>query len=384
MANSQLPVHLPDVDYDDYDVEDESTSSQLEDNVFDNPLYEPQLQTGTEFRDEVEKEDAVGQPNDTHDAGDVPDVVQASKPEETVIDERRGEVTVGDVEVMEASETSVESYSNVDNREYESMNDVVSRHNADDVERQHFSLTRKADVAAEARRIRERELTICISMFVVVIIAVVLGLVIFFSVSATKSFSSTTESPITSVQPTECPRIVSRVEWGARTAVETEPLSVPTPYLVIHHTDTSECNNTEDCVNAVRGIQNYHMDTNGWWDIGYNFLIGGDGLVYEGRGWDNNGAHAREYNSYSIGLAMIGAYSSKLPTSVMLEQLDWFIDCVLIRAKLDPCYTLYGHRQAVSTLCPGETFYEYLQDNDHWRFTNDSIGNPNHITPCDR
>ncbi|XP_030850196.1 uncharacterized protein LOC100892590 [Strongylocentrotus purpuratus] len=321
MANSQLPVHLPDVDYDDSDVEDGSTSSQWEDNVFDNPLYEPQLQTGTEVHDEEEKEAAVGQPNDTHDAGDVPDVVQASKPEETVIDERRGEVTVGDVEVMEASETSVESYSNVDNREYESMNDVVSRHNADDVERQHFSLTRKADVAAEARRIRERELTICISMFVVVIIGVVLGLVIFFSVSATKSLSSTTESPITSVQPTECPRIVSRVEWGARTAVETEPLSVPTPYLVIHHTDTSECNNTEDCVNAVRGIQNYHMDTNGWWDIGYNFLLGGDGLVYEGRGWDINGAHAREYNSYSIGLAMIGAYSSKLPTSVIVQRV---------------------------------------------------------------
>lgn len=28
---------------------------------------------------------------------------------------------------------------------------------------------------------------------------------------------------------------------------------------------------------------------------------------------------------------MIGDYSSKLPTSIMLDQLDWFIDCVLIR-----------------------------------------------------
>lgn len=149
--------------------------------MFDNPLYEPQLQIATEVHDEEEKEDAVEQPNEINDAGDVPDVAQASKPEETVIDEHRREVSVGDVEVVEASETSVESFSNGVNREYESLNDVVSYHNVVDVEIQDFSLTRKADVAAEARRIRERELTICISMFVVVIIGVVLGLVIFFS-----------------------------------------------------------------------------------------------------------------------------------------------------------------------------------------------------------
>ena len=39
----------------------------------------------------------------------------------------------------------------------------------------------------------------------------------------------------------------------------------------------------------------------GWSDIGYNFLVGEDGNIYEGRGWGKVGAHARGHNSDSIG-----------------------------------------------------------------------------------
>lgn len=43
------------------------------------------------------------------------------------------------------------------------------------------------------------------------------------------------------------------------------------------------------------------MDSNGWDDIGYSFIVGEDGNVYEGRGWRRVGAHAPNYNSNSIG-----------------------------------------------------------------------------------
>lgn len=50
-------------------------------------------------------------------------------------------------------------------------------------------------------------------------------------------------------------------------------------------------------------LKNYHMDNEDYWDIGYNFLIGGDGSVYEGRGWDTVGAHAgvTYYNQNGLG-----------------------------------------------------------------------------------
>lgn len=53
------------------------------------------------------------------------------------------------------------------------------------------------------------------------------------------------------------------------------------------------------------------MDTKHWNDIGYNFLIGEDGNVYEGRGWDVKGAHSRPYNGKSIGICVIGDFESE-------------------------------------------------------------------------
>ena len=51
----------------------------------------------------------------------------------------------------------------------------------------------------------------------------------------------------------------------------------------------------------------------GWDDIGYNFLVGEDGNVYEGRGWAHVGAHTKHYNKISLGASVIGDYMKKLP-----------------------------------------------------------------------
>jgi len=52
------------------------------------------------------------------------------------------------------------------------------------------------------------------------------------------------------------------------------------------------------------------MDNKKWSDIGYNFLVGEDGNVYEGRGWGKKGAHSIPFNNKSIGICIIGDYTS--------------------------------------------------------------------------
>src|SRR5687768_15962158 len=64
----------------------------------------------------------------------------------------------------------------------------------------------------------------------------------------------------------------------------------------------------------VRGIYAYHMKSNGWSDIGYNFLVDRYGRAYEGRvgGIDRYvlGAHTGGFNVESFGDSLLGDFAT--------------------------------------------------------------------------
>src|SRR4029453_7682350 len=75
----------------------------------------------------------------------------------------------------------------------------------------------------------------------------------------------------------------------------------------------------------VKGIQLFHVQGNGWNDIGYNFLVDRFGTIYEGRdgGIDRNviGAHALGFNTGSVGIALLGTYGSTKPSPAALDAI---------------------------------------------------------------
>nr|QZM06964.1 peptidoglycan recognition protein 5 [Sepioteuthis lessoniana] len=160
-----------------------------------------------------------------------------------------------------------------------------------------------------------------------------------------------------------CPRIISRAEWGALPPKKRTPLSTPVKYAVVHHSDTPQCTTKSACIRRIKNIQNYHMKTRGWDDIGYNFLVGGDGNVYEGRGWDTKGAHVVMYNSVSLGICVIGDYSAATPTTTALNALRSIVNCLRSKNKVKYNYLLRGHRDLGSTSCPGTKLYNIIK---HW------------------
>ncbi|XP_078621669.1 peptidoglycan-recognition protein SC2-like [Branchiostoma floridae x Branchiostoma japonicum] len=110
------------------------------------------------------------------------------------------------------------------------------------------------------------------------------------------------------------------------------------------------------------------MDTRGWDDIGYNFLVGGNGDVFEGRGWDTRGAHAgAKWNGRSIGICFIGNFTDKLPLKEAITAGKMLIQLSVERNKLMSNYTLYGHRQVLPRTCPGEEFYKIVTEWKHWK-----------------
>ena len=145
--------------------------------------------------------------------------------------------------------------------------------------------------------------------------------------------------------------IITRGEWGAKPAVGVTNL-VPSrvALCVLHHTTGTYSGSGQ----TVRNIQAFHMGpTRKWADIAYSFLVAPTGEIYEGRGWGKQGAHAKGYNSSSVGIAFIGDGRLPVPAPA-LASIAW------LGSEADRRFgTLrrVGHRDVGSTVCPGDALH---------------------------
>jgi hypothetical protein len=186
------------------------------------------------------------------------------------------------------------------------------------------------------------------------------------------------------------PAIISRTEWGGDSV---PPRAAPqygeVQAAFVHHTVNSNDYTPEESPGIVLGIARYHRDSNGWNDIGYNFLVDKYGQVFEGRagGIDQAviGAQAQGYNSVSTGIACIGTFTAEPQSEAGLEALARLIGWKLSfhgvptegtvvvssrggasnRYASGTAVTLEripGHRDGDSTACPGDALYAQLPD----------------------
>jgi hypothetical protein len=186
---------------------------------------------------------------------------------------------------------------------------------------------------------------------------------------------------------TEQPAIVPRLSWGANETIRKSPPAYAPRirFAVVHHTAGRNGYTQAEAAAIVKGIQLYHVQGNGWNDIGYNLLVDRFGTVYEGRygGVDKAvvGAHARGFNTGSAGIALLGTYGSTAPSRAALDALTELLAWRLDLAHVDPLAlltalsggneryrpsvpvllrTVSGHRDTGFTECPGASLYSRL------------------------
>ena len=195
-------------------------------------------------------------------------------------------------------------------------------------------------------------------------------------------------TPIAEAQATPgMPAIITRAQWGADESIRRGPphYAEPLQMVFIHHTATSNSYAPSDSAAIVRSIYEYHVETNGWDDIGYNFLVDRYGQIFEGRygGMTRSviGAHTLGFNTHSSGIAVIGSFGSSAPPSAAIAALDhllaWRMDVAHIApagknmmvSGGNPSYpagtkvvlnTISGHRDVYQTDCPGQYLYNLL------------------------
>ncbi|XP_056297892.1 peptidoglycan recognition protein 5 [Pseudoliparis swirei] len=154
--------------------------------------------------------------------------------------------------------------------------------------------------------------------------------------------------------------IVSRQQWGATAPKSKETLKGSAQRAIIHHTALPRCNNEKECKSRLASIQRTHVKERGFDDIGYNFLVGEDGTVYEGRGWGVVGAHAKGSNHDSVGIAFMGNFNVETPSTEALSSVKRLLQSGVRECFLIPKFSVVGHRDVGRTECPGGQLYAAL------------------------
>ncbi|MCS6842289.1 MAG: N-acetylmuramoyl-L-alanine amidase [Roseiflexus sp.] len=188
------------------------------------------------------------------------------------------------------------------------------------------------------------------------------------------------------------PPVVSRTAWGSPDGQgsRASPAYYPVNHIIVHHTADGNtlAPGQPNWAARVRAIWAYHAITRGWGDIGYNYLIDPNGVIYEGRAGGDDAVGFHDTANYgSMGVALIGTFSGAAPSPAAQEALVRLIAWKAAQKDIDPLGRSYyygcsrssrclpfnpgaivpniaGHRQVTPghTTCPGDATMAILPD----------------------
>jgi hypothetical protein len=169
--------------------------------------------------------------------------------------------------------------------------------------------------------------------------------------------------------------MVTREEWGARSPyinalnengtfdaeanpdgvlVYSKPLEDWLTTIVVHHSALPYEKGPAE-------IQNLHMDKGGYSDIGYHFIIGPDGTLYQGRHLHVRGAHTQGFNTGTVGIVLLGNMEIIEPTQEQLKVLESLV--IYLKNRFGITHIAgHGDFNPDITVCPGKLLHKLLPD----------------------
>ncbi|MEU4652847.1 N-acetylmuramoyl-L-alanine amidase [Streptomyces sp. NPDC023723] len=183
------------------------------------------------------------------------------------------------------------------------------------------------------------------------------------------------------------PGIVTRRGWGADEGLREKGFKYTKKVKAafVHHSATGNNYTCAQAPSVIRSIYRYHVRSMGWRDIGYNFVVDKCGKIYEGRAGGVAkpvlGAHTLGFNSNSMGIAVLGTYSTKKPAAAAVRAIARLSAWKLGLYGMNPRGKTYlksgggnlyrkgrnvrlkvisGHRDGFNTSCPGAQLYKKL------------------------
>lgn len=183
------------------------------------------------------------------------------------------------------------------------------------------------------------------------------------------------------------PGIITRKGWGADEKLRERQFAYTKTVKAafVHHSATGNNYTCKQAPSVLRSIYRYHVKSSGWRDFGYNFAVDKCGNIYEGRAGGVTkavlGAHTLGFNSNTMGIAVLGSYSSTNPPAAAVTAVSkltaWKLGLFGANPKGKVTLTsggsnkykagakvkmnvISGHRDGFATECPGARLYKKL------------------------
>ncbi|NED87133.1 peptidoglycan recognition protein [Streptomyces sp. SID11233] len=183
------------------------------------------------------------------------------------------------------------------------------------------------------------------------------------------------------------PRIITRKGWGADEKIREKAFAYTNTVKAafVHHSATGNNYSCSQAPSVLRGIYRYHVKSNGWRDIGYNFAVDKCGNIYEGRAGGVTkavmGAHTLGFNTNTMGVVVLGTFSGTNPPAASVNAVAKLTAWKLGLFKANPkgkvtlvsggsnkykkgkkvkLNVISGHRDGFATECPGARLYKKL------------------------
>ena len=130
-------------------------------------------------------------------------------------------------------------------------------------------------------------------------------------------------------------------------------------WIVVHTAAAYDTARRRVIYQSVEDLRRYHIESNGWRDIGYHWVVEENGAVMPGRPESEPGAHVGGFNAHTLGICVTGHGDFAPFTALQLGALVRLAARLCREHKLTGLRVI-GHREApqhgappTAKTCPG-------------------------------
>jgi len=147
-------------------------------------------------------------------------------------------------------------------------------------------------------------------------------------------------------------------QWGQRQPKCSTPNPISSGSILFVHysaSDGSGIDKKGEPIATMKNLQNFHMDTRGWCDIAYSYVviqprgIFKKPLIFKGRGFGEVPASQEGYNTGNMSVCVVADSNDRIKRSTV-RALGYIV-------RRCPGARVEGHRDVNSTDCPGDLLY---------------------------